>query len=132
MRLLHVLMMTTALAATAAGQVRPAEQTPGVSLLESRNANETRMIVQGILRQYPPSLADVLRIDPSLLENEAYMAPYPNLATFIRQHPEIARNPSFFLGSYQDRDRYDTPERRSSRMFEEVMAGVAAFSVGVT
>jgi hypothetical protein len=134
MRLFHILFICTALAVgSGAAQNPEAARKPQIlPNIDSRNANETRLIVQGILRQYPPSLADVLRLDPSLLENEQYMSPYQNLTAFVRQHPEIVRNPSFFLGSYYDNDnRFDTPERRSYRMFEEVMAGVAVFSVFV-
>jgi len=40
----------------------------------------------------------VLRLDPSLLVNESYLAPYGGLSDFLAQHQEIAHNPSFFLG----------------------------------
>jgi hypothetical protein len=51
-----------------------------------------------LLQQYPPSVAAVLRADPSLLANESYLAPYAGLSDFLATHPEIAHNPSFFLG----------------------------------
>lgn len=51
-----------------------------------------------LLQQYPPSVAVVLRLDPSLLVNESYLAPYGGLSDFLSQHQEIAHNPSFFLG----------------------------------
>jgi hypothetical protein len=41
----------------------------------------------------------VLRLDPSLLTRPDYLTPYPTLATFLSQHPEVAHNPVFFLGS---------------------------------
>jgi hypothetical protein len=63
------------------------------------DAERTRERLRTIFRQYPPSLADVLRLDPSLLTNEAYLAPYPELAVFLKQHPNIAHNPGFFVGA---------------------------------
>jgi len=69
-----------------------------VLVLQNDSAGETRGRLQELLRQYPPSLATVLRMDPSLLTTPSYLAPYPALAAFLGQHPEIARNPSFFLG----------------------------------
>ena len=52
-----------------------------------------------ILQQYPPRLADVLKLDPTLLANETYMAPFPEVRTFIQRHPEVARDPEYFFGS---------------------------------
>src|SRR5262249_37057064 len=51
-----------------------------------------------ILEQYPPSLRQVLRCDPTLLNRPEYLATYPTLAAYVTQHPEIAHNPVFFLG----------------------------------
>src|SRR5450759_4261870 len=62
---------------------------------DDENARDTRDRLINLLRQYPPSLSEVLRLDPSLLTNEAYLAPYPALAAFLKQHPEVAHNPSF-------------------------------------
>src|SRR2546428_11310379 len=62
---------------------------------EDRNARETRERLSQILDQYPPSLREVLRLDPSLLTNDAYLAPYPALAAFLAQHPQVAHNPAF-------------------------------------
>ena len=63
------------------------------------DAEETRQQLDQLLRQYPPSLAEVLRLDPSMLSNEAYLATYPGLAAFLAQHPEVAHNPAYFVGS---------------------------------
>ncbi len=61
------------------------------------NAQETQRRLQELLRQYPPSLGRVLALDPTLVGNTAYLEPYPQLAAFLEQHPEIAHNPSFFF-----------------------------------
>ena len=52
-----------------------------------------------LLRQYPPRLGEVLKLDPSLLSNEGYLAPYPEIRTYLQRHPEIVRDPGYFLGN---------------------------------
>jgi hypothetical protein len=49
------------------------------------------------------------------------MAPYPALWAFLQRHPEIVRNPSFFLGEF----RYYEPGPRNTslQMFEMILAG---------
>src|SRR4026209_537412 len=62
------------------------------------NVEETRRRLHEVMQQYPPSLGQVLRLDPSLLTNPVYLEPYPALAEFLGQHQEIPHNPGFFLG----------------------------------
>src|SRR5215831_8207810 len=61
------------------------EREPG-----DENAEQTRQRLEQILQQYPPSLAQVLRLDPSLLSSEDYLSLYPMLSNFLGVHPEIA------------------------------------------
>jgi hypothetical protein len=137
MRLLHILFISCALAVmSAAAQTPPRVPVVPKNLLDNvlppfptHDANETREALQRLLQQYPPSLGQVLRLDPSLLTNEEYLAPYPNLAAFLTQHPEVAHNPVYFVGNpdYSE-DRYTPAMRRS----ENAMAGVAALFVMLT
>jgi hypothetical protein len=98
---------------------------------ETADARATRVQLQQLLRQHPPAVGEVLQRDPSLLTRADYLAPYPVLWAFLQKHPEIARNPSFFLGSFE----YDEPrpQDRSMEMFQVILAGtgiaagVAAF-----
>src|SRR5262245_47504023 len=107
MTILTVALLTS-LAAGAAAQTpskpaaaaRPAEAPRAAAPLDERNAGETKERLREIFQQYPPSVAQVLRIDPSLLTKPDYLAPYPTLANFLAQHPEVAHNPVFFLGTY--------------------------------
>lgn len=72
------------------------------------DAMDTRRQLQQVFRQYPSTLADILRLDPSLLSNAEYLAPYPALSQFLTQHPEVAHNPSYFLGeAYRGREMRD-------------------------
>lgn len=63
----------------------------------AQDASETREEFEGILKRLPPSVGRVLRLDPSLLRNQAYLAPYPALGNFLQQHPEVVNNPGYYL-----------------------------------
>jgi hypothetical protein len=76
------------------------------------------------MQRYPPELRNVLSIDPTLLSNQSYLAPYPALASFLSQHPDVARNPSFYLGPAFN------PERESQQ--QAVFAWHSAISDVVT
>jgi hypothetical protein len=72
----------------------------------------------------------VLRLDPSLLNSEQYIATYPGLAAFVARHPEVARNPAYFFGSEHVRSWEDYgPRAESVRVWREVIQGVQIFSV---
>src|SRR4051812_38979914 len=79
-----------------------------------QNANEIQGELRQILSAYPPSLRQLLAIDPSLLQREDYMAPYPALSAFLQQHPEIIRNPSYYFGSPNVDRPYSDADRRIS------------------
>jgi len=140
MKLLGSLLITLAIAATALGaQVEvqgiqapvPFVQLTGQQrLLSDLDAYRTRQEFQLLLRRYAPSLVEVFRIDPSLLSNQAFLAPYPNLAAFLNQHPEITHNPSFFVG--RGPEYFDNrANNRSSENFKDVLAGIAIFAAGL-
>jgi len=109
----------------AAPVAAPAQAAPDFD----RNANETRERLRQVLEQYPPSIATVLRLDPTLISRPDYLAPYPTLASFLATHPEIAHNPAYFLGQ-ANVDRY-TPELNSRmqmvREVEEAFVGLLVF-----
>ena len=84
-------------------------QTPPSPPALSQNAKETRQQFYRVLDQYPPALGRVLRLDPTLMTNQAYLASYPNVATFVAQYPDIPRNPSFYLERYDANYNYPEP-----------------------
>lgn len=50
------------------------------------------------LLRMSPTLAEVVARDPSLLSNQEYVdRSNPELGRFLRDHPEIAQNPDFYL-----------------------------------
>lgn len=134
MQLVNSLMIVFALvqAPRAAEPPIPFQVPSGAVAAEQLNSLQTREVLQQTIRQYAPSLGEVFRLDPALLTNQAFLAPYPRLAEFLKQHPEIAHNPRFYVGDfYSDFGRVQTPEERSSEMFEHIMAGIAIFTSGL-
>ncbi len=76
----------------------PNTPTPSILTVEQPDAQRAKEQLSSLLDHYPPSLRDVLATDPSLLSNQGYLAPYPALIGFLNAHPEVARNPSFYIG----------------------------------
>ena len=108
----------------ATGQPAPAQA--------NQNAGETRREFYEVLDTYPPSLGRVLRLDPSLMSNEAYLTSYPNLAAFIAQNPDVPRNPDFYLERYQSNWAYNEPQdarAASLRMWRDALEFLGPFAV---
>lgn len=95
---------------------------PVAAPVDERDARETRQRLREIFNQYPPSVGQVLRLDPSLLTKPEYMAPYPTLAGFIAQHPEIAHNPAFFVGDSRF-DASETPRGQALQVVQNIFEG---------
>jgi hypothetical protein len=105
---------------------RPAQPAP--IFQESANADEVRQRLHELFRQYPPALYEVLRIDPTLITRSDYLAPYPALAAFLQQHPEIARTPTYYIGEF----RYNPPRvgDRSYELAQMILAGMGFTLLG--
>jgi hypothetical protein len=106
----------------------PAESQAAPSTFD---AEGLRQQLERLLDQYPPSLARVLRLDPTLLTNSAYLQPYPALATFISQHPEVPHNPAFFLARYEGDNAYyrRDPNERMFDVWKDAMTGMFVFVI---
>ena len=63
------------------------------------SADETRQRLQEMLWQLPPAVRGVLQYDATLADRPGYLDPYPPLQAFLKQHPEVSRNPAYFFGS---------------------------------
>src|SRR3954466_8997544 len=68
--------------------------------IEPPNAERTRGEINYLLTHYPPSVRNVLSIDPGLLSDETWLTQYPALANFLRSHPEVTRNPGYYIGTF--------------------------------
>ena len=88
----------------------PAQSSPNVAMSrDARRAGDTQPVATKSSISIPPSVREVLRIDPTLLYRADYIGNYPVLAAFLQQHPEMAHNPAFFIGECQ------LPSRAQSR-----------------
>ena len=97
-----------------------------------QDANETRRAFYEVLDQYPPAVGRVMRLDPTLMTNESYLQSYPNIAAFLAQYPDVARNPGYYLDRYEANFAYDSPadpRRESLRMWREALEFLGAFAV---
>jgi hypothetical protein len=141
-RFVSVLIITTAIAAAPAHAQTPRpEARPPVQNLAQRqpapappvelqpDAERTRSELNAILERHPPALRKILALDPTLLNNEAYLAPYPGLSAFLGVHPDIARNPRFYLGSGEELRR--EAGDRVMDLSANVLGGMAAL-IGVS
>ena len=112
----------------------PSQTSQGMLITETRDAGETRDRLNEIFRQYPPSVKEVLRLDPTLMYRPDYIANYPMLAAFLEQHSEIAHNPSFFIGERRFDEQSDNPRMEMARALRNIVevAGIALVVMVIT
>jgi hypothetical protein len=111
------------------------QQSSAVTLQQIPDARQTRDQLNEIFNQLPPSVHEVLRIDPTLLYREDYIANYPALNLFIQQHPEVAHNPSFFIGERLfRRDENSSPGLEAARALRSMtdFLGVVLIVITIT
>ncbi|MGH9147587.1 MAG: hypothetical protein ACRD1Q_12820, partial [Vicinamibacterales bacterium] len=101
----------------------PQTQPDSARLRPPANAHETRQELHELLQKHPPSVAQVLRLDPTLLTQPTYLETYPELAAFLDQHPEIERDPGFFFGRSSDEGVYDN-RARAINAWQDLMTGM--------
>jgi hypothetical protein len=141
MRISAALLIVLLLAGNASAQQgQPARQggvtpapvaAPTQVFVNDQDAQQTREELRNLLRQYPPSVARVLALDPSLLTNESYLATYPQLAAFLAQQPGVVHNPAFYFGTANDFDRNDGTSQ-GMRVVENVLQGMMIFAAFAT
>jgi len=91
------------------------------------NAENVRDQLRHILEAYPPSLRQVVALDPSLLQREDYIAPYPALSAFLQQHPEVIRNPNFYFGAPSYERPYTESDRRVAAV-QDILQGMTVLT----
>jgi hypothetical protein len=125
---------TTAAAQTPA---RPASvaTAPAPLALGDVDARATREQLRELMQRFPPDLGRVLKMDPTLLKTETYVAQYPALAAFLTAHPDVAHNPGYYFQFVQiDREDWQPVDARteSMRMFRNMMESVGSFCIFLT
>jgi hypothetical protein len=113
----------------------PAPAAPGERVVVDRmDAEATRQELLEVLRKHPPSVGQVLKLDPSLMENENYLQTYPQLRAFLADHPEIRQNAAYYLQPIRGIGEDWTPPTPNQRLVEGFLAGLAgltAFAVAI-
>jgi hypothetical protein len=131
-------IVTTIIAGSIAAQEAPATQTAATpttttatttaAVRSDFDSSETREAFGNLLRRYPPQVSKVLKLDPTLFGNASYMATYPELATFLAEHPDVAHNPAFYLENIWIPS--DLPiETPGERVWRDMMQGISIFMV---
>lgn len=98
------------------------------SSAKETDSRELRENFKQVLQQYPPEVGKVLKLDPMLLANAAYLATYPELASFLAQHPAVAHSPHYYLDAVWIPG--DAPvETSSERVWRDMMQSLSIFAV---
>jgi hypothetical protein len=122
------ILLGSALPAGAQSAAAP-QQTQQIFVEANPDARQTREDLKELLNRYPPSLGRVLKLDPSLMTNDAYIASYPQLAAFFKQHPEVARNSGFFLEFVSINQGDYRQQSDAVRLWENTIEGMTVFAV---
>jgi hypothetical protein len=87
---------------------------------------EVREQLSRLLEQHPDELWMILKLDPALLTNDAFMSGYPEVQELVARHPEILKNPRFYLAEF------NSPAQDRS-VLDDIFAGLAVFGgIGLT
>ena len=124
-----VLTSTTAEAQaleTRSGQSQPTPARTAAQI--GMDADETRSALMEILRKHPPAVARVLKLDPSLMRNENYLASYPALRNFLAEHPDIQQNVPYYLEQVRVFEGHWEPRNERVQLIEGTLAGIAGFT----
>lgn len=102
-------------------QTQPAAETASLTGIQS--AEDVRLAFSRVLEQHPREVGRILTLDPTLLSNEPFLSRYPELADFLAAHPEIRRNPHYYLRNLH------YPDPRSRAPYEDVLETVSIVSI---
>jgi len=91
-------------------------------------AEAVRNQLQQMLWQLPPAVRGVLQYDSTLIDHPGYLDPYPSLQAFLKRHPEISRNPTYFFGEPADYRRGPS----ALEAFAAILAGTGLFIAFMT
>jgi len=117
--ILAVPFLFCAILATA--QAHPVAPAPAVPpMLNDKDVAATQTELIRLLR-LSPTLTTVVSHDPSLLSDQEYVARNnPQLAAFLAEHPEVARNPEYFLFSHLNHENGDPNEALERAVWPDV------------
>lgn len=82
---------------------------------------ELREQFSRLLDRHPRELWMILKLDPALMTNGAFMSGYPEVQEFVAKHPEILRNPRFYLAQF-------TSPAQNEGVLDDIFEALAVFS----
>ncbi len=80
----------------------------------NESSYETRNRFANVLRTLPPEVAHILVLDPTLMSNEEFLSGHPRLQEFLTKHPEVLRQPRFYLAEF-------SAPHRPGGVFEDIV-----------
>jgi hypothetical protein len=87
---------------------------------------EVRERFSRMLDQHPHELWMILKLDPSLMTNDAFMSGYPEVRELLAEHPEILKNPRYYLA------QFSSPAQNRS-VLDDIFEMLAVFGgIGLT
>lgn len=114
----------------AATSTEAAEGTAAAAAVESRTGHEIRTQFTALLERGPSELPTILKLDPTLLSNDAFLTGYPDIAAFVAKHPEVRHNPRFYLSAF----RLPSESNQLDEIFSAIAVAVSfvtiAFALG--
>jgi len=117
--------------ATATATAAPTETTSTATDTATVNSHDTRNNFKQLLDGMPPQVGVILKLDPTLFNNQQFLSTYPGLADFVAKHPEVTHNPDFYLSSV-NMPYEPEPRSASHRMWQETMEGIFIFAIFTT
>ena len=96
---------------------------PAVSAAPAPSDSEVAATQTKLIRllRLSPTLTTVVSHDPSLLSNQEYVAHNnPQLAAFLTEHPEVARNPEYYLFTHLNHENGQPDEALERAVWPDV------------
>jgi len=100
--------------------------------LSDQDARAVRRDLIDVMRKYPPTLGEILKLDPSLMSSGAYLAPYPALQAFLAAHPDVVKNPSYYFDSFSTGGGYAEQDSPSLRLWHDILGGALGLTIFAT
>lgn len=92
------------------------------------HADETRSRLMELLQRHPPAVGRVLKLDPALMRNEAYISAYPALQEFLAAHPDVALNAGYYLEPVRGVTDQHIPSTPHVRLVENTLQALAVLT----
>lgn len=101
---------------------------PASGQSSDQDARALHRDLNDVMRKYPPLVGQILRLDPTLMANPAYLASYPALQVFLAAHPDVAKNPGYYFSDYSG-PAAPEPESPAWRFWHDILDGLGGLAI---